>query len=73
MSLSDNAVMGYVASPYAPTVNGMFISITWVSYGGGQVWSFSDAFDSKLGPPEDTGENVTRIFHSRFNKWCDVA
>ena len=73
MSLSDNAVMGYVASPYPPTVNGMFISITWVSYGGGQVWSFSDAFDSKLGPPEDTGDNVTRIFHSRFNKWCDVA
>jgi len=73
MSLSDNSAPTYIASPYAPTVNGMFISITWVSYGGGQVWTLSDDFDSKLGPPEDTGENVTRVFHSRFGKWCDVA
>jgi len=73
MSLSDNSTATYIASPYAPTVNGMFISITWVSYGGGQVWSFSDDFDSKLGPPEDTGENVTRVFVSRFGKWTDVA
>lgn len=73
MSLSDNTTPTYVASPQVPTVNGMFISITWVSYGSGQIWAFSDAFDSKLGPPEDLGENVTRVFHSRFGKWCDVA
>ena len=73
MSLSNSSAPTYIAAPFVPTVNGMFISITWVSYGGGQVWTLSDDFDSKLGPPEDTGENVTRVFHSRFGQWCDVA
>jgi len=73
MSLSDDTAPTYVASPYEPTVNGMFISITWVSHGSGQVWSFNDSFNSKLGPPEDLGEDVTRVFVSLNNKWCDVA
>lgn len=74
MSLSDNSAITFIAAPQPPTVNGMFISITWVSYnGGGQIWTLSDDFNSKLGPPEDNGEDVTRVFHSRYGKWCDVA
>ena len=59
--------------PDAPTVNGMFISITWVSTGS-QVWAWDDSvFNSKLGPPEDAGDDVTRVFVSRYGKWTDVA
>ena len=59
--------------PDAPTVDGMFISITWVSTGS-QVWAWDDSvFNSKLGPPEDGGDDVTRVFVSRNGKWTDVA
>jgi hypothetical protein len=74
VSVSDNSAILMTVFPGAPTVTGMFISITWVSYGNGQVWAWDDTvFNSKLGPPEDNGEDVTRIFHSRYSKWCDVA
>ena len=70
---ASGAVMSTVM-PDVPTVNGMFISITWVSYGGGQIWPLDETrFNSKLGPPEDVGQDVTRVFHSRYGKWCDVA
>ena len=69
----STAVMSTVI-PDVPTVDGMFMSITWVSYGGGQVWPLDEAkFSSKLGPPEDTGDNVTRVFFSQNSRWCDVA
>ena len=70
---SDATAPTTTVFPDAPTVEGMFISITWVSTGS-QVWAWDDSvFDSKLGPPEDDGEDVTRVFVSRNNKWTDVA
>ena len=71
---SDATAPAVTIFPEAPTVNGMFISITWVSNTGSQTWAWDDSvFNSKLGPPEDTGEDITRVFVSRNSKWCDVA
>ena len=73
VSISDSAAPMVSVFPQAPTVDGMFVAITWVSHGSSQVWALGDTFDSKIGPPEDSGSDVTRVYHSRGDKWIDVA
>jgi len=62
-----------MCAPDSPSVNGMFIAITWLSLVGDQVWTLDeDKFGTDVVAPENLGEDVTRIFWSKFGKWYDV-
>ena len=65
------------AGPQAPTVDGMFMSITWVSNGDAndpQVWALEiNAFAANAEPPVDEGKDVVQVFVSANNKWMEVG
>jgi hypothetical protein len=72
-SLSDGVEPLFMCAPDSPSVNGMFIAITWLSLVGDQVWTLDeDKFGTDVVAPENLGEDVTRIFWSKFGKWYDV-
>jgi hypothetical protein len=72
-SLSSGSEMMFMCAPGSPSVNGMFIAITWLSLVGDQVWTLDqDKFGTNVVAPENNGEDVTRIFWSKFGKWYDV-
>ena len=73
VSLSDAVEPLFMCAPDSPSVNGMFIAITWLSLKANQVWTLDpDKFGVNVLPPENTGVDVTRIFWSKFGKWYDV-
>ena len=73
VSLSDAVEPLFMCAPGSPSVNGMFIAITWLSLVGDQVWTIDpDKFGTDVVAPENNGVDVTRIFWSKFGKWYDV-
>ena len=72
-SLSDAVEPLFMCAPDNPSVNGMFVAITWLSVKADQAWTLDpDKFGADVLPPENTGVDVTRIFWSKFGKWYDV-
>jgi len=65
----------FICDPNNPLKDGMFMSVTWVSHGNGQVWTLdTQAFAPGVEAPSDNGVDVSRIYYSRSDGlWHEVG